>query len=86
MLEGADRLKLGIVDYRQRIVVNPEIRGGKPLIRGTRITVGDVFEYLGGGMSVDEVLSDFPSLKLEDIQACFAFAAERERCVTSIAA
>ncbi len=67
------------MDYKERIVVNPSIRNGKPCIRGTRITVGDVFDYLGGGMTVAEVLEDFPDLTLEDVQACFAFAANRER-------
>jgi uncharacterized protein (DUF433 family) len=74
------------VDYHQRITIDPAIRSGKPCIRGTRITVGDVFDYLGGGMTVTEVLEDFPSLTSEDIQACFAFAADRERRVVSVAA
>jgi uncharacterized protein (DUF433 family) len=67
------------MDYRQRIVIDPQIRSGKPCIRGTRITVADVFDYLGGGMTVAEVLDDFPDLTAEDIQACFAFAADRDR-------
>jgi uncharacterized protein (DUF433 family) len=74
------------VDYRQRINIDPAIRSGKPCIRGTRITVGDVFDYLAGGMSEAEILDDFPSLKPEDIQACYAFAADRERRVIAAAA
>ena len=67
------------MDYLQRISIDPAIRSGKPCIRGTRITVADVFDYLGGGMSIPEVLKDFPDLFPEDIQACFAFAADRDR-------
>ena len=63
----------------ERIVVDPEIRFGKPCVRGTRISVGDVLEYLAGGMSEDEILADFPQLTREDIRACLAYAAERER-------
>ncbi len=63
------------MNYRDRITINPEIRSGKPCIKGTRIAVADVFDYLGGGMTVDEILDDFPDLTAEDIQACFAFAA-----------
>ena len=63
----------------ERIVINPEIRSGKPIIKGTRITVTDILEYLAGGMSVEEILLDFPDLNLEDIRAVLAFAAERER-------
>jgi uncharacterized protein (DUF433 family) len=58
------------VNYQERIVINPGIRSGKPCIRGTRITVTDVFDYLGGGMTIAEVLDDFPDLTLADIQAC----------------
>ena len=67
------------MDYRERITLDPSIRNGKPCIRGTRIAVADVFDYLGGGMTVAEVLDDFPDLAAEDIQACFAFAADRDR-------
>jgi uncharacterized protein (DUF433 family) len=63
----------------ERITVLPGVRGGKPCIRGTRITVYDVLEYLAGGMTEEEILTDFPSLTREDIRACFAFAAARER-------
>ncbi|MFN0112926.1 MAG: DUF433 domain-containing protein [Blastocatellia bacterium] len=67
------------MNYKDRISIDPRIRSGKPCIRGTRIAVADVFDYLGGGMSITEILDDFPDLTAEDIQACFAFAAERER-------
>jgi len=67
------------MNYRERITIDPRIRSGKPCIRGTRITVADVFDYLGGGMTVAEVLADFPDLAPQDIQACFAFAADRDR-------
>ena len=59
--------------------MTPEIRSGKPSIKGTRITVADIFDYLGGGMSIPEILDDFPDLTEEDIRACFAYAAERDR-------
>ena len=66
-------------DYRERIALDPAVRFGKPTVRGTRITVGDVLGYLAGGVSEDELLADFPQLSREDIRACLAFAAERER-------
>ena len=68
----------------QRIVVEPEVRFGKPTVRGTRITVGDVLSYLASGMSEDEILADFSQLSREDLRACLAFAAERERRLTSV--
>jgi uncharacterized protein (DUF433 family) len=67
------------MDYTSIIISRPGVRSGKPCIRDTRITVSDVLEYLAGGMSEGEILHDFPSLTLEDIRACLAFAAERER-------
>jgi uncharacterized protein (DUF433 family) len=71
-------------NYRDRIRISPNIRSGKPCIVNTRIAVSDVFDYLGGGMSVEEVLDDFPDLTLADIQACFAFAADRDRRLTVV--
>jgi uncharacterized protein (DUF433 family) len=68
-----------MAELLDRITLNPEIRSGKPVIRGTRITVADILEYLAGGMSQEEILSDFPSLEEADIRAVLAFAAERER-------
>jgi uncharacterized protein (DUF433 family) len=67
------------MDYRALITIEPGKRGGKPCIRGLRITVYDVLEYLASGMSEDEILSDFPDLTCEDVRACLAFAADRER-------
>ena len=67
------------MDWKDRIVVDPEVRSGKPRIKGTRITVYDVLEYLAAGMTEDQLLSDFPDLSREDIRACLAFAAARER-------
>jgi uncharacterized protein (DUF433 family) len=69
------------VNWQERITVDPAVRSGKPCIRGTRITVYDVLEYLAGGMSEDEILVDFPDLTREDIRACLSFAAARERRV-----
>ena len=67
------------MDYTKIITVDPAIRSGKPCIRGMRITVGDVLEYLGGGMTTAEILKDFPYLTEEDIRACLAYAGDRER-------
>lgn len=69
------------VDWRSRITIEPGKRGGKPCIRGLRITVGDVLECLASGMSDDEILDDFPDPEREDIRAALAFAAEREKKV-----
>jgi len=71
------------MDYRRIITIEPGKRGGKPCIRGLRITVYDVLEYLASGMSQDEILRDFPDLTREDILACLAFAADRERRLVS---
>ena len=62
-----------------RIVVDPAIRFGKPCVRGTRISVGDILGYLAGGMSEAQILADFPQLTHDDVRACLAYAAERER-------
>ena len=67
------------MDYRERITIEPGKRGGKPCLRGLRITAYDVLDYLAGGMSEDEILADFPDLEREDIRAALAFAADRER-------
>lgn len=74
------------MDYRDRIVLDPEVRFGKPIVRGTRVTVGDVLSYLAAGMSEDAVLADFPYLSREDIRACLAYAADRERVLRSVPA
>ena len=65
--------------YTERITIVPGKRGGKPCVRDTRITVYDVLSYLAAGMTVDEVLADFPALAREDVLACLEYAAERER-------
>ena len=67
-----------------RITINPEVRSGKPVIRGTRITVADILGYLAGGMSEKEILEDFPDLLHDDIMATLAFAAQREQRLFSI--
>ena len=67
------------MDYSQIITMEAGKRSGKPCIRGLRITVGDVLGYLAAGMTHVEILRDFPYLTEEDIRACLAFAADRER-------
>jgi len=71
------------VDYRQRLVIDPEVRFGKPCVRGTRVSVGDVLGFLASGMSAEEVVEEYASLTIDDILACLAYAADREsRTVT----
>ena len=65
--------------WEERISIVAGVRSGKPCIRGTRITVYDILEYLAGGMSEDQILADFPALAREDIRAALSFAAARER-------
>ena len=72
--------------YESIITIEPEKRGGKPCIRGLRITVYDILDYLASGMSEDDILRDFPDLIREDIRASLAFAADRERKLTTIPA
>ncbi len=74
------------MSYRDRISVDPNVRSGKPCIKGTRITVYDILEYLAGGMSEDDVLRDFKSLAREDVRATLEFAATRERKLAGSAA
>lgn len=64
--------------FTDRITIEPGKRGGKPCVRGLRITVQDVLEYLASGMSTDEILEDFPYLTKDDILACLSFAAHKE--------
>lgn len=71
------------MDYRDRITIEPGKRSGKPCIRGLRITVFDVLDYLASGMTEVQILEDLPELTLEDIRACLAFAADRERKLAS---
>ena len=72
------------MDYRERITIEPGKRSGKPCIRGLRITVSDVLEYLAAGMTEDEILAEFPDLEREDIRASLAFAADRERKLMAV--
>jgi uncharacterized protein (DUF433 family) len=72
------------MSYQDRITIEPGKRGGKPCIRGMRITVYDVLEYLASGMSEEEILKDFPDLTSDDIRACLQFAADRERKLVAI--
>ena len=74
------------MDYCNIITIEPGKLGGKPCIRGLRISVYDVLDYLASGMSEEEILGDFPDLTQEDLRACLAFAADRERRLTSIPA
>jgi uncharacterized protein (DUF433 family) len=72
------------MNYRDIITIESDKMGGKPCIRGLRITVYDVLDYLASGMSEAEILSDFPDLTRDDLLACLAFAADRERRMLSV--
>jgi uncharacterized protein (DUF433 family) len=72
------------VDYRKIITIEADKMGGEPCIRGLRITVYDVLDHLASGMTEAEILADFPDLSSEDIRACLAFAADRERRLSSV--
>jgi len=72
------------MDWRSRITMEPGKRSGKPCIRGLRITVSDVLEYLASGMTEEQILQDFLDLTRDDIRACLAFAADRERKFVSV--
>lgn len=74
------------MDYNDLITIDPKMRSGKPCIRGMRITVYDILEYLASGMTEAEILADFSELTLEDIKACLTFAAARERKLFSTVA
>ena len=78
--------RIPAMSWQERISVTSGVRSGKPCIKGTRITVYDVLEYLAGGMSEDQIVADFPDLTRDDIRACLAFAAARERRVSNSAA
>jgi uncharacterized protein (DUF433 family) len=75
-----------VVSLIERIVIDPAVRFGKPCVRGTRISVGDVLGYLASGMTEEQILADFPELLREDIRACLTYAAERERRTLSVPA
>jgi uncharacterized protein (DUF433 family) len=68
-----------LMDYKSRITLEPGKRGGKPCIRGLRITVYDVLDYMASGMAPEQIVDDFPELEIDDVRACLAFAADRER-------
>jgi uncharacterized protein (DUF433 family) len=72
------------VDYTKHITVELNKRGGKPCVRGLRITVGEVLDYMASEMTEDEILEDFPDLTLNDLKACIAFAADRERRLMTV--
>lgn len=72
------------MDYRPYITLEPGKRGGKPCIGGLRMTVYDVLDYLASGMSPEEIIDDFPNLTIEDIRACLAYAADRERRLVTV--
>ena len=74
------------MNYRELITIEAGKRGGKPCVRGLRITVYEVLDYLASGMSSAEILRDFPDLTAADIQACLAYAADRERLQFTLAA
>ena len=82
------RVTGGVIEkaYQSIITINPNIRSGKPIIRGLRYTVYDILSYLAAGMMVAEILEDFPDLTVDDIRACLSFAAERERTVMIVSA
>jgi uncharacterized protein (DUF433 family) len=69
------------IDYKEYIEVDPEIRFGKPVIKGTRITVYDILQWLASGMTHEEIMSDFPQISENQILACLAYAANRERTI-----
>ena len=74
------------MDYREYITIDPNKRGGKPCVRGLRITVYEVLEYLASDMTEAQILEDFPDLTRDDLKACIAFAADRERRLTTVPA
>jgi uncharacterized protein (DUF433 family) len=67
------------MDYREIITMEPGKRGGRACVRGLRITVQDVLEYLASGMPTEQILAEFPELTADDIRACLVFAADRGR-------
>lgn len=74
-----------MVDYRKIITIQAGKRGGKPCIRGMRITVYDILSWLASGMSTDEIVEEYPELQVEDIFAALSFAADRERSIYQVA-
>jgi uncharacterized protein (DUF433 family) len=74
------------MNYQDYITIDPNKRGGKPCVRGLRITVYEVLEYLASDMTEDQILADFPDLTRDDLKACIAFAADRERRLLTVPA
>ena len=74
------------MNYRDYITIDPNKRAGKPCVRGLRITVYEVLEYLASDMTEEQILHDFPDLTPEDLKACIAFAADRERMLITVPA
>lgn len=74
-----------MVDYRKIITIQAGKRGGKPCIRGMRVTVYDILSWLAMGMSTDEIVAEYPELQIEDIYAALSFAADRERSIYQVA-
>jgi uncharacterized protein (DUF433 family) len=74
------------MNWQDAITISPGVRSGKPCLKGTRIAVYDVLEYLAGGMTEDQILADFPDLARDSVRACLAFAAARERRLSDSAA
>jgi uncharacterized protein (DUF433 family) len=72
------------MDYQKIITIEPGKRNGKPCVRGMRIAVSDVLDYLAGGMTIEQILADFPELTADDVRACLAFAADRERRLVAV--
>ncbi len=70
------------MDYKKYIEINPQIRFGKPCVKGTRISVYDVLSWLASGMSIDDIISDFPQLTRDQILACLSYSADKERKAT----
>ena len=84
MLDWPQRPLYGaVVDYHDIVTIEPGKRGGKPVIRGLRITVDDVLSYLAAGMTAEQIVADFPQLTLTDIRAVLAYAADRERRIST---
>jgi uncharacterized protein (DUF433 family) len=72
------------MDYHHLITIDPERRSGKPCVRDTRMTVGDVLSYLASGMSHQDIVAEFPNITEEDVRACLSFAADRERRIVLV--
>ena len=74
-----------MVDYKKYISIDPNIRFGKPCINGTRISVYDILNWFANGMTVEDILKDFPELETKQIRACLAYAADKEQKIRKVA-